>query len=134
MIEERNDMENNHILLVEDEPLLAALLKQRLEKEGFEVKSVSDGEEALTALRRETPRLILLDIILPKMSGFEFMEHVKDDPQIPSIPIVITSNLGQETDIERGRKLGAVGYFVKARISIEELINEIKGYLEKRAS
>lgn len=124
-----SEKHSNQILLVEDEPLLSTLLKQRLEKEGYQVVGVTDGEEALSAIRRETPRLILLDIILPKMSGFEFMERVNDDPQIPAIPIVITSNLGQETDIERGRKLGAVGYFVKARVSIEDLIEQIKEYL-----
>ncbi len=122
------------ILLVEDEPLLAALLKQRLEKEGFAVMTVSDGEAALQALRKQAPRLILLDIILPKMSGFEFMENLKNDPQLPSVPIVITSNLGQEADIERGRRLGAVGYFVKARISIEDLIRNIKEYLSQHLS
>ncbi len=119
------------ILLVEDEPLLSALLKQRLEKEGYVVLRTGDGEEALALLKKEVPNLILLDIILPKMSGFEFMERLREDPQIPSIPIVITSNLGQETDIEKGKKLGAVGYFVKARISIEDLIAQVKSYLNQ---
>jgi len=119
------------ILLVEDEPLLANLLKQRLEKENFEVSPVHDGEEALNFLKTNKPDLILLDIILPKISGFELMEKLKDDPSVQSAPIVIVSNLGQESDIEKGQVLGAIGYFVKAKLSIEELVGQIKDFLSK---
>jgi len=117
------------ILLVEDEPLLSSLLTQRLEKEGFSVVRAKDGEDALSKIREGSYSIVLLDIILPKMSGFEFMEKIGEDPQIEDVPIVIISNLGQESDIEKGKELGAVGYFVKAKISIEDLVEEIKKYL-----
>jgi len=121
--------EQKTILLVEDEPLLANLLKQRLEKEGYAVILAGDGEAALSVLKTTHPDLILLDIILPKMSGFELMEQLKDNPAYGSSPIVIISNLGQDTDIQKGRMLGAIGYFVKAKLSIEDLVKRIKSFL-----
>ncbi len=117
------------ILLVEDEPLLANLLKQRLEKEGYAVVLSGDGEAALAVLKTTHPDLILLDIILPKMSGFELMEQLKDNPVYGSSPIVIISNLGQDTDVQKGKMLGAIGYFVKAKLSIEDLVKKIKSFL-----
>lgn len=118
------------VLLVEDEPLLANLLKQRLEKENVRVLLGRDGEEALKILETETPNLILLDIILPKVSGFEIMETVKTDPKFRKAPIIIISNLGQDSDVAKGQSLGAIEYFVKAQVSIEELILRIKDFLK----
>lgn len=118
------------IFLVEDDPFLSALLKSRLTKEGFDLIHVKDGEEAINLLRDIKPDIILMDIILPRKSGFEVMEELRGDPQISSAPIMIISNLGQDSDIQRGKELGAVEYFVKAKISIDELIEKIKEYLD----
>lgn len=119
------------ILLVEDDPFLSSLLKNRLQKEGFEIILVRDGDEALNSLNNSVPNLILLDIILPKKSGFEVMEEVNKNPQLKNkkTPIIIISNLGQPEDIERGRRLGAIEYFIKAKISIDELIEKIKSFI-----
>lgn len=119
------------VLLVEDEPLLANLLEQRIKKEGFNVIVNRDGEEALKTLHEKKPDLILLDVILPKISGFELMEALRADPQLERAPIIIISNLGQESDIEKGQSLGAIQYFVKAKVSIEELVQNVKMFLEK---
>ncbi len=126
--------ENKTILLVEDEPLLGNLLRQRLEKEGFTVLLNHDGEEALKTLRETKPNLILLDIILPKISGFELMEAIKTDPQLERAPIIIISNLGQENDVARGQTLGAIQYFVKAKVSIEDLVEHVKTFLKLAGS
>ena len=123
------------ILLVEDDLFLSSLLKNRLEKEKFEVLAAHDGDEALKLLRDSKPDLILLDIILPGKSGFEVLEEMQADPQLRDkvkIPVVIISNLGQESDLERGRELGVVDYFVKARISIDDLVKKVDGYLPKK--
>ena len=114
------------ILLVEDEPLLSNLLKQRLEKEGMEVVQAHDGQEALDFLRATKPDLIILDIILPKVSGFEFLLFLQSDPQLEIAPVIIASNLGQDTDMTKGKSLGAIQYFVKAKMSIEDLVGEVK--------
>ncbi|MGC9610631.1 MAG: response regulator [Minisyncoccia bacterium] len=117
------------ILLVEDEPMLSNLLRQRLERENFQVTTAHDGAEAVKILKQEKPDLILLDIILPKMSGFEVMEAMRGDPSIQAAPVVVVSNLGQESDVEHGQSLGAVGYFVKAQMSIEDLVSKIREFL-----
>lgn len=118
------------ILLIEDDPFLSSLLGNRLRKEGLDVAVAKSGSEAVKALKSENPDLVLLDLILPGKSGFEVMEEIKSDPQAPKAPIIIISNLGQETDIERGKELGAVEYIVKARISIDELVEKIKNFLQ----
>ena len=122
------ETQQKKILLVEDEPMLSNLLQQRLLKEGYDVPLAKDGAEAVKFLRQAKPDLMLLDIILPKMSGFEVMEAMKSDPTVFPAPVVIISNLGQESDIERGRELGAVGYFIKAQLSIEDLVSKIKEF------
>ncbi len=119
------------ILLVEDEPMLSNLLKGRLERDGFQVVQAHDGAEALTDLKAGKYDLMLLDIILPKMSGFEVMESMRSDPNAENVPVVIVSNLGQEGDIQRGQMLGAVGYFIKAQLSIEELVGKIKEFFSE---
>src|SRR3989344_9389626 len=115
------------ILLVEDDPFLNSLLKTRLTNEGFTVVSASDGEEALGTIKKEKNLdLILMDLILPKKSGFEVMEAMRSDPNIKKVPVVIISNLGQEEDIVRGKALGAIEYYVKAKTSIDDLVMKIK--------
>lgn len=125
---------HNKILLVEDDQFLSVLLKTRLEKEKFEVTLAGDGDIALSALKNfeGNPDIILLDIILPGKSGFEVLEEMHSDPQLQdkkSVPVIIISNLGQESDIERGKQLGVVDYIVKARISIDELVKKINYYI-----
>ncbi|MDP2703655.1 MAG: response regulator [bacterium] len=122
--------EAKRVLIVEDEPLLGNLLRQRLLKEGFSATLIRDGEEAFRSLQTEVPDLILLDIILPKVSGFELMEKIQSDPVLGArkIPIVVISNLGQEGDVEKGQALGAIGYFVKAQLSIEDLVSKVKEF------
>ncbi len=122
------------VLLVEDDQFLSALLKTRLEKEKFEVILAHDGQEALDLLKKNDPDIILLDIILPGKSGFDVLEEIHAGPEFQtkkSIPVIIISNLGQESDMERGKELGVVDYFVKARISIDELVKKIDGYIKK---
>lgn len=118
--------ETKKVLLVEDDQFLAALLKNRLQKENFEVTLAKNGEEALKDLDAFIPDLILLDIILPGKSGFEILEEIQTNPKLHNVPVLIISNLGQESDIARGRELGAIGYFVKARTSIDEVVSQVK--------
>jgi len=114
------------ILIIEDDKFLRLLLERKLKNENFEVVSAEDGEEALDKIISEKPDLILLDIILPKKSGFSILEELNKDENLKKIPVFIISNLGQPEDIERGKNLGAKEYFVKAGLSLEELIKKIK--------
>ena len=119
------------ILVVEDDPFLSNLLKLRLQKEQMEVISATDGDEAIKKLNETEPDLILLDLILPKKSGFEVLENISKNPSLRTKPVIIISNLGQTSDIQKGKELGAVEYFVKAKISIDDLIFKIKEFLNK---
>lgn len=126
-------MSNNlKVLIVEDETFLSSLLKGRFEKEGFEVDQAFDGEQALEILKKETPDVILLDLIMPKKSGFEVLEALSLDPRISRVPVVIITNLAQEEDIEKVKNLGALEYFVKARTSIDDLVQKIKEITSKK--
>ena len=118
------------ILVVEDDYFLSSLLRNRLQKDGMSVTIAKNGEEAIKVLENFKPDLILLDIILPGKSGFEVLEEIQSSPQIQNAPVMIISNLGQEGDIEKGKGLGAVEYFVKARTSIDDLIKKINGFLK----
>ena len=130
MVDDAQQQEQKKILIVEDEPLLGNLLQQRLLKEGFQVELIRDGEEAFNALKVRIPDLLLLDVILPKISGFELMEKVKQDLELANkpIPFVVLSNLGQKGDVEKGQALGAIGYIVKAQLSIEDLVQKVKTF------
>ncbi len=125
------EKKQKHILIVEDEIFLSNLLKLNLEKEGFEVTQVFDGKNVTKELLIEKKiDLILLDLILPDKNGFVLLEEIKKDPMLSKIPVVILSNLGQEEDILRGKKLGVKDYFVKAKESIESIVKKVKDILK----
>jgi len=119
------------ILLVEDDPFLSSILQLKLDKENFKTIRAADGEEALNLLTEQglKPDAILLDLILPKKNGFEVLETIRQDPTLEKLPVIIISNLGQPSDIERGKSLGVIDYFVKARLSVDDLVNRIKDEL-----
>ncbi len=119
------------VLLVEDDRFVSSMLKSRLERDGFLVEQAFDGDEGVQKMRALRPDLVILDVILPKMSGFDFLERVVGDTELASIPVMVVSNLGQETDVEKARSLGAVDYYVKARTSIDDLENVVKMRLAK---
>lgn len=120
------------ILLVEDDAFLSSLLKNRIKKENYEVVLAADGEAALDYLKNGNFDLVLLDIILPKKTGFEILEEMNLEPrfQAKKPPIIIISNLGQIGDIKRGQELGVIEYLVKAKISIDDLIGRVKNILK----
>lgn len=121
--------ERPKILLVEDDDLTIRAYSHGLERAGFEVMLAEDGDAATTLLKTKKPDLILLDMILPEKDGFELLEEMKADERLKDIPVIILSNLGQESDIEQGRKLGAVDYLVKARVTMKEVVERVRFHL-----
>jgi len=123
------------ILLVEDDPFLSSILQLKLDKENFKTIRVADGEEALNLLTEQgiKPDVILLDLILPKKNGFEVLETIRQDPTLEKLPVIIISNLGQPSDIDRGKALGVIDYFVKAKLSVDELVNKVREEIVKKA-
>lgn len=117
------------ILVVEDDTYLANAYRVKLTKVGFEVKNASDGEEALIILQTYIPDLILLDIVMPRKDGFATLEEIKKNEKLKNIPVILASNLGQKEDMDRGMKLGAVGFFVKTDFTLNNLIEKINKIL-----
>lgn len=118
------------ILIVEDDKFLRELIVQKLLKEGYETSEAVDGEEGIKKVKEEKPDLVLLDLILPGIDGFEVLSKKKEDPNLARIPVIVLSNLGQKEDVERGLKLGAVDYLIKAHFTPGEIIEKVKNSLK----
>ena len=117
------------ILVVEDDKFLRELISQKLLKEGYNVSQAIDGEEGVKKIKEEKPALVLLDLILPGIDGFEVLSQMKREKDLESIPVIILSNLGQKEDVEKGLKLGATDYLIKAHFTPGEIIEKIKTIL-----
>ena len=118
------------ILIVEDEESLAQMYKTKFEKEGYLVLVASDGMEGLELAGREKPDIILLDIILPKKDGFMVLNELKSDKKTSKMKVIMLTNLGQDEDIAKGKKIGALDYFVKASLTPAQLVDKVRGYLK----
>ena len=123
--------EQTKILIIEDDVMLSDIASDRFRRDGYQVVTAVDGKEGLLAVNRERPDIVLLDIIMPGMSGFEVLKQLKEDGELKNIPVVIFSNLAQERDIARGRKLGAVDFFVKANFTPAQVVERVKDILAK---
>jgi DNA-binding response OmpR family regulator len=110
----------SRILIVEDEPDLVALVKRWLEKDGHQVEHVADGAAALEALKwAPLPHLVLLDVMLPKVDGFEVLRQLRADPRTRALPVVMVSSFTRDVDQARGRELGADDYVVKPLMELD---------------
>lgn len=121
--------DQKNILLVEDEQALLKIYSNKLRNSGFNVSVAITGDEALRKAHTEMPDIILLDLILPGKDGFVVLEELKRSDTTKNIPVVILSNLGQVSDIERGKTLGAIDYLVKADVGLMDLVEKVKKYL-----
>ena len=119
----------NKILLVEDDRFLIKAVYTKLTQKGFEVVLANDGDEAISKAKTEKPDLVLLDMVLPKKSGFEVLRAIKGDPETASIPVFILSNLAQDQDIQEGKALGAEDYIVKSNTSLSAIVDKAANFL-----
>ena len=117
---------NNLVVLVEDEEILANLLAQKLETSGYQVKIAHNGEEGYDMILSEKPRLVLLDMMLPKLNGFGVLERLHDEGVLPDMPVVVISNSGQPVEIERAQKLGIRDYLVKLNFDPDEVLEKVR--------
>jgi CheY-like chemotaxis protein len=124
-------MKNARILVIEDDKFMRRACEAGLKKRGFAVLTAVDGEEGLQQARTGAPHLILLDMLMPKLSGIETLEALKRDDETRHIPVVILSNSLVETDVQKAKALGAVGYIVKASLSLQELADRVLAFLEE---
>jgi len=120
-----------NVLLVEDDAFLANIYKTKFEMEGFKVRVAENGEIGLKDAKKKVPDIILLDILLPKMDGFTVLEHLKEDDELKSVPVILLTNLGQKDDVEKGLALGAADYLIKAHFKPSETVDKVKKVLAK---
>lgn len=127
------NLEGKKIVWVEDDQFLNNIIKLKLSATKCLFFNATKGEEALKIIDKEIPDIVLLDIILSGMDGFEILRRIKDNPQTKNIPVIFLSNLGQASDIEKGRKLGAVRFIIKATVTPNEIIDQIGEVLAQNA-
>ena len=120
------------ILFIEDESALQKAFGDILSESGYEMKSAMDGETGLRLVGTEKPDLILLDITLPKLNGFEVLEKLKKNPETKKIPVIILTNLEKIEDVDKAIGLGAMTYLVKAQYKLEDVIEKIKNTIKEK--
>ena len=118
------------ILLVEDDPFLIDIYTTKLKESGFSVKIATDGEEALQLIKEEKPDLMILDIVLPQVDGWELLRRIKSASESKNLKVIILSNLGQKEEVEKGLKLGAAKYLIKAHYTPSQVVKEVKQILK----
>ncbi|MFA6254405.1 MAG: response regulator [Patescibacteria group bacterium] len=117
------------ILIIEDDKFLAKMLGRMLESHNYEIIMASNGKEGLIKASSNDINLILLDMMLPDIAGFDLLETIKGDDKTKKIPVIIISNLGQPEDMQQGRRLGAIDYLVKSNMSLDEVVAKVRKYL-----
>jgi DNA-binding response OmpR family regulator len=116
------------IALVEDDEILGKVIKEELEDTGFVVFRASDGQAGLKMIQSKKPNLVLLDLLMPKMKGFDVLEELKQSPATSHIPVIILTMLGRDDDIKKGLQLGANDYIVKSQHAVGEIVEKIQTF------
>jgi CheY-like chemotaxis protein len=119
------------ILIVEDEELLINLLQRKLSEAGYDVFLARNGEEGMRMMRQENPDIVLLDIIMPKMGGFEVLEEKAKDDLLKIIPVVVISNSGQPVELDRAKRLGASDWLIKTEFDPQEVLDKVISQIGK---
>lgn len=122
------------ILLIEDDSFISGMYQTKLSGLGYQVELIEEGEAAAARLQADPlPDLVLLDVVLPKKDGFEILEQLRADARTKQLPVILLTNLGQKPDVERGLKLGADDYIIKAHYTPSEVVEKIKQVLASHA-
>jgi len=121
------------ILLVEDDQDLQEMYETKFAMEGFEVVKAENGVEALNKIPTAKPGIILLDIVMPEIDGFQVLKDLKANPETKEVPVILLTNLGQDGDIKKGMELGAVDYMIKANFTPNEVVAKVKKHLVKKS-
>ncbi len=129
MTDDTSASDRKKVLIVEDDKFLRELLVGKLETEGLETLAAIDGQEGLKVIEEKKPDVIILDLMLPNVDGFQVLEKMKENPAQASIPVIVLSNLGHREDIERCMNMGAKDFMVKAHYTPNEIVDKVKSYL-----
>ena len=120
-----NLLANKKILWVEDDVFLSDIVARKMSNLNAQLLHAVDSAQTFELLEKETPDLIVLDILLPGMSGYEILEKIKSDPKTKDIPVIILSNFGQKSEVDKGLSMGAVRYLIKATLTLDEILEEV---------
>ncbi len=115
-----------HLLLIEDNQHIQRIFRERLQREGFQVATADDGEQGLQCAQELRPDIILLDIMLPKMDGFEVLRHLREDATLANVPVFMLSNRSTSNDIQQARTLGARRFFAKGTSALHDMLWHIR--------
>lgn len=118
----------NHVLVVEDDKFLSGIYEKKLQIEGYQVGVADNGADGLAQAKRLPPQVILLDILLPKLDGLSVLQELKLNEATKNIPVILLTNLGQKDEMDKGLKLGAADYLIKAHFKPSEVVQRIKKY------
>lgn len=121
------------LLVAEDDQFYANLYRTKLEKEGFGVVTAANGKETLELLKQHSPNLIILDLVMPEMDGFEVLKKIRAEKNLRDVPVIILSNLGQQEDIDRAQALGVFKYIIKSNVSIHQMVESVEEALTSAA-
>jgi CheY-like chemotaxis protein len=124
--EDTTGLEGKKVMWVEDDKFLSDIIAKKLALTRCISLHATEGEEALRIISKEVPDIVVLDIILPGIDGFEILRRIKSDPKSKNIPVIILSNLGQKSDIDKGKTLGAERFLVKATVTPNDIVENIK--------
>ncbi len=122
-----NASSKKKLLWVEDDKLIGSILAKKLSSSGFELFHAKNGEEAIEGIKSFMPDAIVLDLVLPGMSGFDILQKIRSDSRFKSVPAMILSNLSKQSDIEKAKSLGAQKFLVKASVSLDQIVEEVRG-------
>lgn len=132
-MENNSNGSNKKVLVIEDDSLLQDMLAQQLSKDQWVVSYAKEGDKAIELARSEKPDIILLDLMLPGISGYDILATLKKDPDLGRVPVIVLSNLGQQEDIDKGLQLGAADFMIKSNFTLDEVSAKMKATLEKSA-
>lgn len=122
------------VVLLEDDPLLIDIYQTKLKEKGFEVVVIDRGEGAVEKIQKEVPDLVMLDIVLPNMDGWQILRQLRADENLKAMQIVVLSNLGQKEEVEKGLTMGAAKYLIKAHYTPTQVVQEVQNVLANAQS
>ena len=118
------------VFIVEDDEFLRSLTVKRLEKEGYEVAVSPDGEGAMAGILKAKPDIILLDLLLPGLNGYEVLQKIRDNGETKALPVIVFSNLGQREDIEKAKAIGVNDFLIKANFTLDDVVTQVASFLK----
>lgn len=127
-----NKNQKKKILIAEDEPILMEMYRVYFEKAGFEVLNAENGQVCIEIVKKDKPDILLLDVLMPRLNGWDVLKELKNNPETKDMPILVLSNLSQTQEIQKGLDLGADDYIIKSDLTPKDLLAKVEKTISKR--